>query len=180
MSKVNFEPGTLLVAHPGLTDPAFGQSVILVLARGEDDGVIGANIAGNPLKGRLFEGGPMEAPLPLLLHETKENATTSRPLGDTGYAVTALFPTEDGRFEPAGLIAKKLDKSMFLLGYAGWGAGQLENEAQMGVWTPTKLSLDELMKTPSAERWARAATEAGLIAPEATAAAKPSDKPPTP
>ena len=175
MTSKDFQPGTLLIAHPQLDDPSFGRSVILVLARGEDDGVIGANIAGPALKGRLFEGGPMQAPLPLLLHEVKEGVASSRPLGDSGYAITALFPTEAGKFEPAGLIGKKLDKSMFFLGYAGWGAGQLENETQMGAWTPSKLTLDELMQTPAADRWTRAAADAGLIASVA-----PAVKPPTP
>ncbi|TAL26807.1 MAG: YqgE/AlgH family protein [Alphaproteobacteria bacterium] len=180
MSTRTFEPGTVLIAHPELQDPFFGQSVILVLARGEDGGVIGANISGAPLKGPLFEGGPMPAPALLMLHAAKDSVESSRPLSATGYAVTALYPTAEGGIEPAGLLAKKPANAMVFLGYAGWGAGQLEAESQMGMWMPATMSLDDLIQAPSAERWTRAATAAGLIEPAAAAPAKPDSKPPTP
>ena len=49
-----------------------------------------------------------------------------------------------------------------LLGYAGWGAGQLEAEIVENVWLLTPVDRKILFETPFSERPARAANAMGI------------------
>lgn len=59
----------------------------------------------------------------------------------------------------------------FLVGYAGWGAKQLDREIRMGSWMQMPLDLTLLFDTPWPEMWAVAMSQFGVnpmdIAPSA-------------
>ncbi len=48
-----------------------------------------------------------------------------------------------------------------LMGYAGWGPWQLENEIKQGAWLPTDVTPEIVFGTPRAELWARAYQRVG-------------------
>lgn len=48
------------------------------------------------------------------------------------------------------------------LGYAGWGAGQLDGELATPGWLPVKGGIDLLYDVPAADRWQRAFAGAGI------------------
>lgn len=48
-----------------------------------------------------------------------------------------------------------------LMGYAGWGPWQLENEIKQGAWLPTDVTAEIVFATPRAELWARAYQRVG-------------------
>lgn len=148
MTMTQLKPGAIIVAHPDLPDELFARSVIVLLVHSEQ-GTVGVNIAEAPLKDRIHMGGPLQAP-PLCLHPVQEPAGRSRPVGDTGYAFVGVSVV-DSAFKPAELVA--LPTAVVLIGYSGWGAGQLAMEIEMGAWTPTTLSLETLLKAPAEERW---------------------------
>ena len=52
--------------------------------------------------------------------------------------------------------------ALVALGYAGWGAGQLEDEIAQNAWLSGPAHLDIVFKTPAELRWQRAAALLGI------------------
>ncbi|MGB5548217.1 MAG: YqgE/AlgH family protein [Polyangiales bacterium] len=54
------------------------------------------------------------------------------------------------------------DTCAMILGYAGWGAGQLEGEMKQGSWIPVDLDYEIVFDTPVEERWEAALATLGI------------------
>ena len=54
--------------------------------------------------------------------------------------------------------------AMVLLGYAGWGAGQLERELAENAWLSGPVDSAVIFETPFEQRWERAARLLGVDA----------------
>ncbi len=141
--------GGLLVATPLLDDPNFRRSVVLVLEHDEDGGTLGvvlnrpseiavtqvlpswdALVTGPPV---LFEGGPVQTDSALALAVVLSG---EEPLGWRrlqGRAAVSRLGTVD-LDAPPEILAGEISQMRIFAGYAGWTAGQLENELQEGAW----------------------------------------------
>jgi putative transcriptional regulator len=163
-------PGAFLIAVPGMGDPRFDRTVILIVQhdRGGAFGIIvnrpvedepltklleelGQKSDGASGKIAIYAGGPVASDIGFVLHSAeyqqpetlaidKDLAMTSSP------AVLRDIATQHGP-----------QKYIFAFGYAGWGPGQLEDELAHRVWftapgdakllfddDPTKLWQDAL------------------------------------
>jgi putative transcriptional regulator len=49
-----------------------------------------------------------------------------------------------------------------VLGYSGWGAGQLESEMKQGSWIPVDLDYSIVFETPVESRWQAALAKLGI------------------
>jgi putative AlgH/UPF0301 family transcriptional regulator len=137
--------GKLLVASRDLGDPNFAKTVILLVHYSEDQGAVGLVLNRRtdvPMsrvfqdfkeaKGRMdpvYVGGPVELNSVLALLKTKtkpENA--ARVFGDV-----YLISNKDAL---RATMASGVEATVFhaYVGYAGWGAGQLEHEVELGAW----------------------------------------------
>ncbi len=137
--------GRLLVASRDLGDPNFAKTAILLVHYNEDQGAVGLVInrrtdvpvsrVFHDLKeagGRtdpVYIGGPVElnSVLGLLKSATK-------PMGaDKVFGDVYLISNKDLL---AQTLASRADATTFhtYIGYAGWGAGQLEHEIDLGAW----------------------------------------------
>jgi putative transcriptional regulator len=148
--------GCLLVAHPNMLDPNFRRTVLFVSEHDPNEGALGV-IINRPLDkpvAELVSGDPpMDlADVPVFL---------GGPVGKN-QLMFAAFEWQKG----AGLrlnhnIAlnessnaggqKNLLTVCAFVGYAGWGAGQLETELKQKAWlirkaNPSLLNLDRLPK----------------------------------
>lgn len=153
--------GQLLVAEPTLVDPNFHRTVVYLIDHG-DDGAIGVVLnrpgelpveevvpgwsmhASEPRV--VFTGGPVtpEAAICLGRGPGAESASPLwRHLAD-GIGVVDL--NGDALLAPEGLR----DLRVFA-GYAGWGAGQLEDEMAMDGWFVVDADPGDLF-TPDAHR----------------------------
>ncbi|WP_433500121.1 YqgE/AlgH family protein [Sphaerimonospora sp. CA-214678] len=141
--------GGLLVATPLLDDPNFRRSVVLVLEHDEDGGTLGvilnrpseiavtqvlpswdALVTGPPV---LFEGGPVQTDSALALAVVLSG---EEPLGWRrlqGRSATSRLGTVD-LDAPPEILAGEISQMRIFAGYAGWTAGQLENELREGAW----------------------------------------------
>ena len=156
----------LLLAAPKLGDPNFERTVVL-LARHEEDGALGWVLNGEavaavgqlltaaelvpdgmsvpgslPFRRQARIGGPVAPRSGWLLYERRlatfedevdcgdDLAICNRP-----EALTAVI----GGHEPKDF--------RLLLGYAGWGPGQLEAELKEGSWLPTTLDAKLVLGT---------------------------------
>lgn len=133
----------LLIAAPALRDPNFRQTVILLLQH-RDDGAFGLVLnrpSSTPLErvwtqvsdapcqraDPLMVGGPVEGPL-MALH-------TLAGLSEIEVLPGLHFCAEPDKLRQ--LVAEHDGPARFFVGYAGWGAGQLESELKEGAWLTT-------------------------------------------
>lgn len=130
----------------------------------------------SPLRDRIYLGGPVEGPL-LALHEVAGigepcgdvdavDADESAPQDPAGAKMTLHdHPAEtwgslsiEWTDVPAWMtadedhlriLARREDARLkFIVGYAGWGAGQLEHELDAGGWLVTPAEADSIFEDP--------------------------------
>jgi len=136
--------GHLLVATPGLRDPNFDRTVVLLVAH-EEGGALGVvlnratevpvaevlggwgGLASDPSV--VFEGGPVQPEAAICLARSKSGT------GDTrGFSrVEGTVGTVDLSGDPDSLRDELVEVRVFA-GYAGWSPGQLEDEIATGSW----------------------------------------------
>lgn len=132
--------GFLLGAHPGLLDPNFNRSVVLLSAHTSEDGALGVIInrpTGKSLGGLredmktpllenlpVYEGGPV-APTEILLVAWKWN------LAQQNFRL--FFGLEPAKLQELVDADPSMEARAFL-GYSGWSAGQLEGELSRFDW----------------------------------------------
>ena len=163
----------LLIALPGLVDPNFSRSVVMVCQH-DADGAMGivVNRASEFTLGELFDqlniaggdpalrarqvvaGGPVHAERGFVLHDG-DHAWDSSIRLPGGLSLTTsrdvLQALADGQGPAQALVA---------LGCAGWGAGQLEQEIAENSWMTAPADADLLFRAPLEQRWQAAA---GLV-----------------
>ena len=54
------------------------------------------------------------------------------------------------------------ERILMALGYAGWGAGQLEEEIRQNAWLTVPATAEIVFNTPYEERWMAAARSIGI------------------
>jgi len=148
--------GSLLVAHPNMLDPNFRRTVLFISAHDPNEGALGV-IINRPLDRHVAD----------LVTETPFVSLAEVPVflgGPVGknQLMFAAFEWQKGEglklnhnvsLEEASdvLDPKKLATICAFVGYAGWGAGQLEAEMKQKAWllkkpSPSVLKLDRLPK----------------------------------
>jgi putative transcriptional regulator len=139
--------GQLLVAAPTIGDPRFAHTVILIVrhdqkgafgivinrpvgersiatlleAAGDDDSSVTGTI-------QVFAGGPVEPEIGFVLHSAEyRRAETVDVDGHVAMTASRQALRDIGHHQGP-------EKSLFALGYAGWGPGQLETELARHDW----------------------------------------------
>lgn len=149
--------GQLLVAHPSMLDPNFRRSVLFISSHRADEGAIGV-IINRPLDKHVSE----------LLVEPTSGALAEVPvfLGGPVGTNQLMFATFDWEgldslslnqnvaFEEANKLAED-DRNAIraFVGYAGWTAGQLENELRQNAWVLQKPSREALSPDRLPKLW---------------------------
>jgi len=174
----------LLIAMPGMPDPNFSTTVTLICEH-NSDGALGI-VINRPLDlnlGSLFEqldvenpnadasqnpivlGGPVAPESGFVLHNPIETFENSLAVSDD-IQLTLSRDVLDAMAAGNGP-----DKTLVALGYAGWGAGQLEDEMLANSWLNVPATPEIVFDTPFGERWMSAAKSIGIdisqISPDA-------------
>lgn len=150
LENTNFT-GHLLIAMPNLTDPFFAKSVTFICTHNQDGAMgIVINRPTDMTFGILFEkinlnlqdkslterpvlyGGPVQPERGFVLHQQLGDWDSSITIIDD-IAVTTSKDILTAVAEGSG--PKKL---LLSLGYAGWTAGQLEQEIAQNAWLSVK------------------------------------------
>ncbi len=149
---VNVPLGAIPVAplfeRLGLAPPAVAPAVAPGAAPGVAPGAA-AEIA-------VYYGGPVESERGFLLHSTDVVVDGSILVGE-GVAMTAEAEMMDkiGRGEGP-------ERSLFALGYSGWGPQQLESEFARDAWFTIPFDPALVFAADPARSWERAAARRGL------------------
>ena len=97
----------------------------------------------------IFWGGPVEVEKISVLHSTEYQSTTTKNYGDISISqdYNILFDITKN---------KGPKKSLVILGYAGWGAGQLEGEMERDHWILSDIDLNITFDKDSNTKWNKA------------------------
>lgn len=139
--------GQLLIASPGMGDPRFDHTVILVVQHSQSGAVglvINRPLGDRPLASlleilgeintsatgtvRVFAGGPVQPEIGFVIHSTDYRRSDTVDI-DGRVAVTSNLEVLRDIGSDRGP-----KKSLIAFGYAGWAPGQLENELEHGAW----------------------------------------------
>lgn len=164
-----FIPGQLLVATAEMKDPRFAEAVIYMVkhdAKGAFGLVVNRPIAKGPfedlLKGFGTEiegakgevvihyGGPVSAGQGFMLHSDDVVTENSIKLPN-GLAMTA-----DIKMIAAMARGRGPRQSLMMLGYAGWGPGQLEMELTANSWFVTRGDKSLIFGKDAEKKWQQA------------------------
>lgn len=138
------EKGIFLVAKPGMVDPRFQRSVVLVLAH-SDKGTLGLIInrptdvplsqvlpdlqAPDTERHALFFGGPVGMDMLIFLMRSHAPPEHAR------HVMTDVYFSVDRETLEQLLTKHKADRELRLyVGHSGWGPGQLAAEIARGDW----------------------------------------------
>jgi len=168
--------GKLLIAMPGMGDPRFDRSVIYLCAH-SPEGSMGL-IVNKPASGVSVDnlldqlkvkkgdgrgnivahfGGPVEHGRGFVLHSTDYMSEGSTMQVDAGFAMTATLDILQDISMGNGP-----SRQILALGYAGWGAGQLETEIQANGWLTCDASPEIVFDARDAEKWTAALASLGV------------------
>ena len=181
MQNMQFK-NQFLIAMPGQVGGDFSRSVTL-LADHNDDGAMGlvinkpSDLALVDMLGQLdieahvdrdmpvYWGGPVQTERGFVLH-TDEGEWESTLHIEGNLAITTsrdILEAIGNGFGPSAYL--------ITLGYAGWGAGQLENEILANSWLTTPSRSAIIFQSPAERRWADATGLLGLEAYQLSGAA---------
>ncbi len=169
--------GRFLIAMPAMEDRRFAQTVVYMCSHG-DDGAMGLiinrradhitfdelldqlsiEVAGaSPANVPIHVGGPVETGRGFVLHSTEYKGTGATVQVGDGVGLTA---TTDVLRAIAGGDGPR--DTLLVLGYAGWGAGQLEAEIKANGWLVCDAGPELIFVPPPNEKWSRAMATLGV------------------
>lgn len=177
--------GTLLIAMPGMPDPRFAHAVVFLCAHSAD-GAMGL-IVNKPLPdlnfGTLLQSldipvsgahsglgdAPAQADDPVYFGGPVENSRGFVLHTPDMFAADASLPVTDfaalsTSVDILAQIARGQGPAQvrLALGYAGWGAGQLERELRDGGWLTCDATHALLYATPPDRIWTEALAQMGI------------------
>lgn len=118
-------------------------------------------------KAPVFAGGPVQLERGFIIHSNGDSDKweSSIQISES----TSLTSSRD--ILEAIAVDKGPEKYLVALGYAGWGAGQLEEEFIKNAWLNTPYKESILYDTPISQRWSAAASQIGIDISQLTAPA---------
>lgn len=168
MTKLDLT-GQFLIAMPSLQDPEFQKTVTYMCAH-TPEGAMGV-VINRPMdiglgeilsqmeleseipdieQTQVFQGGPVQQDRGIIIHEPPTTWDSTINVTDnlgvaTSRDILEAISKGDG---PA--------KSLVALGYASWGAGQLERELAENSWLSVPADQSILFEVPPSKRWKKA------------------------
>jgi len=166
-----------LIAMPELEDPNFSRTVTLICQH-DQNGALGVIInrtvdslsindvlsqfsLPKPKSGRIgdqpiYVGGPVHNELGLVLHRGVGDWESTLKVG------RQLGLTSSRDVLEAIALSRGPDDCLLVLGYAGWGAGQLDFEIRQNAWLTVPADPKIIFEIEVEQRWAQAATSLGV------------------
>ena len=97
----------------------------------------------------IFWGGPVEVKKIFVLHSNEYQSESTKNYGDISISqdYNVLLDIAEN---------KGPEKSLVILGYSGWGSGQLEGEMERDHWILSDLDHDIVFEKESKEKWEKA------------------------
>lgn len=168
--------GQFLIAMPGMSDPRFAQSVVYMCAHSAEAamGLIINKPASDVTLGAVLEqleidapsdvaalnvhfGGPVETGRGFVLHSPDYESPLHTLVPSEGVGMTATVDILEDIAQGGGPKSR-----LMLLGYAGWGAGQLEGELAANGWLTAPADPNIIFNLPDGDKWQAAVASLGF------------------
>ncbi|WP_037229708.1 YqgE/AlgH family protein [Roseobacter sp. GAI101] len=168
--------GQLLIAMPGMGDPRFDHSVIFICTHNADGamGLIVNKLASTLKLTDVLErlssvdmedksglgvhiGGPVETERGFVLHSPEYRSVMQTLDVSDDFAMTATLDILEDIARGKGP-----EHAMLMLGYAGWGAHQLENEIAQNGWLTCKATPEIVFDAHNDRKWSAALSSLGI------------------
>jgi putative transcriptional regulator len=165
----------MLIAMPQMRDPRFARTVIYICAHNADGAMglvvnrhigsltysellqqLGIESDAAPSHRKVHFGGPVETTRGFVLHSTDKLEEGSLVVDD-GVALTSTTDILKSIVSGSGP-----EQSLLALGYAGWGAGQLDAEIQANAWLHVPADSGLLFDRDVESKWERAMAKIGV------------------
>lgn len=170
--------GKLLIAMPGMSDPRFEHSVVFMCSH-SDEGAMGLIVNKRADDVHLSDlldqldikpdspgynlpvhfGGPVEGARGFVLHSPDYTSSLQSLHVSDEFSMTATLDILEDIAVGTGPA-----HAMLMLGYAGWGPMQLENEISMNGWLTTEASSELIFGLADGEKWGAALKTLGVDA----------------
>ena len=164
-----------LIAMPTMGDPNFDHTVTYICEHSEE-GALGLVInrpSGMSLRdvfGQMdlepadvelgetpvLHGGPVQPERGFVIHDPGQKWGSTLPVSESIQITTSRDVLE------AMARGDGPERALVALGYAGWGAGQLESEMAANAWLTVPADHDIIFTIPFEERWRAAAALIGI------------------
>jgi len=175
MKTKSYLSNNFLIAMPNMEGDDFSKSVTY-LCQHDEDGALGIvinkphtmkmdaifsqlsltavspEVADTP----LFVGGPVQPERGFVLHTPTGNWDSTLQVNDE-FALTSSKDILEAIAENRGP-----EQWLVALGYAGWGAGQLEEEIQRNAWLHGEAEAHIIFEEPINQRWELAGHRVGV------------------
>jgi len=161
-----------LIATEKMKDDRFEKTVIVMLESDENGAwglVVNKKLGTMPIailidpslntskeREKLFEvdipvfwGGPVDVKQIFILHSNEYQSDTTKNYGNISVSqdYNILFDIAEN---------KGPEKSLVILGYSGWGSGQLEGEMEKDHWILSDIDLDIIFHEETNSKWNKA------------------------
>lgn len=169
--------GKLLIAMPSMGDVRFEHSVVFICSHGAD-GAMGLIVnkpaadltlgdllkqleipEGHPDRGQMpiHLGGPVEMSRGFVLHTNDYDANLHSMKVSDGFSMTATLDVLEDLAAGRGP-----GSALLMLGYAGWGPGQLESEIAMNGWLTADADTTLVFGRADKTKWEAALLKLGV------------------
>ncbi|HKS51298.1 MAG TPA: YqgE/AlgH family protein [Pseudonocardiaceae bacterium] len=168
------ESGSALVAAPGLRDPNFRRTVVLIIEH-QPAGTVGVVLnrpsevavrdvlpLWSPLATvprALYVGGPMQQRAALCVAALPAGVDAERTEGMIKVRGSLALVDLDADPEQ---MAPRLRGLRVFAGYAGWSPGQLAAEIDRGDWVVVPALAEDVLAPPGTDLWSRILRRQGL------------------
>lgn len=168
--------GQVLIAMPGMDDPRFARSVVFICAHSPEGAmgvIINKHVArmtlrdvfsriditaqGGPASTPVHFGGPVETKRGFVLHLDESRQAPEPLIIPGGFVLTATRDILEDIAADRGPAP-----FLFAVGYAGWGAGQLEQEIVQNGWLTADGGAALVFETAHDAMWESAVRSLGI------------------
>jgi putative transcriptional regulator len=177
ISESAFLTGRMLIAMPTIGDPRFERALVYVCAHSAEH-AMGLTV-NHPVEGLtvpdlltrlgvkseielsqdlVLLGGPMESERGFVLHTDDYVCPHSSIAVGEGLSLTATREVLDALASQT----QRPRRAVLALGYAGWGAGQLEHEIRQNAWLVCEPDEALLFGEDHQGKWTRALAQLGV------------------
>ncbi|MGD8977004.1 MAG: YqgE/AlgH family protein [Gammaproteobacteria bacterium] len=164
-----------LIAMPTMGDPNFDRTVTFICEHNED-GALGL-VINRPMDlalGEIFsqmslecddqaisvlpvlQGGPVQVERGFVIHGSEREWNSTLAVSEAVSVTTSRDVLE------AMAAGDGPERALVAIGYAGWGAGQLEAEMAANAWLTVPANTEILFDIPFEKRWRAAAALIGI------------------
>lgn len=178
MATSNLAPG-FLVAAPTLDCPFFNHTVVLLVEHADEGsfgfvinrptdvrfrqvlGEVGLEVdAVHPPEAPVMMGGPVSPETGWIVYDP---GTTGAGVSEDVFHLNAHLAVSASMEMLEQLASGEGPaRRVMMLGYSGWGGGQLEQEMRDGAWIPVDLDPELVFDIPAEDRWERALGKLGI------------------